>query len=747
MGQFPRFHCALTPAVVAVAVLLFCPADGTQVSLWAASSRLARQDAVVSRAAGGEAWTVGTAGSPLSLAFARDGRLVIRGFAGEEAEEALASDVADAPIVIDGQAIEIGDREEEGVHYAGDRLEDYGNGVRLTLTFNAPAVQARILRHFAAYPGSPIVESWFEVERLDPDVPVVASAIAAWRLGVLGRDLHWRHGLLMGQDPEAAFQEQVRTLSEGESFAFGSAGRSSEAALPWVKVQTPSGTVFGGLMWSAGWRVEALGDAAGTQVTARLDDTETEVPRDGALDGVHGFFGFVPGGDAEVAEAIRDFLVGGLRGGRGFPGLVTYNTWFVHGVEIDDEVVEAEVEQAAALGVELFQLDAGWYKDAGHQGPFDFTTGLGTWEVDRQRFRGGLRGVADRVHAAGLKFALWVEPERADLRTVGTASGPRQEWLAATSGHYRGGVENDAAEHAQICLAHPDAWRWVYDHLVDLVANQGVDYLKIDSNDWVNCTRDGHGHGPGDGAFKHVQALYRLLEALRARFPNLLIENCAGGANRIDLGLARYADVAWMDDRTTPSAHVRQNAEALSTVLPPSFLLAYAMAGADEPLDAEGDLRLLTRSRMGGVLGLSYRAHTLGEGTVAELAREVEVYKRIRDLVGNGSAVVLSEPMTASRRPAWELVQHTASGRNAAVVLAYQNVHEQPTVRIVPRRLDPSITYAVSTIDLGPVGTFPGSVLVRDGFELRGSPNTAARVVLIEPVGTSAVVPARAKRP
>lgn len=744
MIRIPRCHRRLV-GVVAAAIFLSCPAIQSSVSQPAGVRRLTRQDVVVARGADDESWVVGATSNPLQLGFAPDGTLVLRRFAGEDAGDALAPDVPDAPIVIDGNEIRLGDRAAAGVRYAGDRLEEYRNGVRLTLVFSAPGARAWILRHFVAYPGSSVIETWFEVERLDPNTPIVASSIGAWRLAALGRDVHWRHGLLMGQDPDSAFQEQVRTLSEDESFAFGSPGRSSEVALPWVKVQTPSGMVFGGLMWSGGWRIEARGDAAGTQVTARLDDTETEVPDSGALEGVHGFIGFVPGGDAEVAEAMRDFMVNGLRSGHGFPGLVTYNTWFVHGVEIDDQVVDREVELAGELGVELFQLDAGWYKNAGRKDAFDFTTGLGTWEVDRKRFRGGLRGVASRVHAAGMKFALWVEPERTDLRAVGTASGPREEWLAATGDHYRAGVENDAAGHAQICLSHPGAWQWVLDHLVDLVANQGVDYLKIDSNDWVTCTREGHGHGPRDGAFAHVQALYRLLDALRSRFPDLLIENCAGGANRIDLGLARYSDVGWMDDRTTPSAHVRQNAEALSTVLPPSFLLSYAMGGAGEPFDAAYDLRLIARSRMGGVLGLSYRAPDIDEGTFAELSREVEIYKRIRALLGSASAVLLSEPMTASHRPAWELIQHTAAGRDAAVVLAYQNDREQPAIRVVPRRLDPSRTYVVSTIDLGPQGTFPGSVLLRDGFELRGSPNTAARVVLIQAVASSTVAPARAR--
>jgi len=78
-----------------------------------------------------------------------------------------------------------------------------------------------------------------------------------------------------------------------------------------------------------------------------------------------------------------------------------------------------------------------------------------------------------------------------------------------------------------------------------------------------------HNHQP-DGNFGHVNALYGLLSALRDRYPDLLIENVSGGGNRLDIGMLRYTDVAWMDDRTAPSVHVRHNIEGLTAVFPPA---------------------------------------------------------------------------------------------------------------------------------------------------------------------------------
>jgi hypothetical protein len=455
-----------------------------------ASGALVRRDAIVTRGAGGDQWSIGAAGAPLDLGFARDGTLVIRGF-GTRGASALTADVADAAIVLNGESVALGDRPKDGVFFAGDRSEDYRGGVRLSLYFNVPGINARISRNFVAHPGTPVVEAWFEVERLDGEVPVEAASMAAWRVGANGRELRWRRGLMMGEDPDLAFREQSRSLEEGDVLELGSTGRSTQSTLPWVSAGTPGGTFFAGLMWSGPWRLVARGAASGVELEAGLADTTTTVPAGQALEGAHGFIGVVDGGDAEVAAAMRTFLVDGLRAGMAFPALATYNTWFVHGVGIDDGVVAREAHEAALAGTELFQLDAGWYVGAGRSGHYDFTSGLGTWEVDSARFRRGLRGVADTIHGYGMQFGLWVEPERVDLATVGAGGGPREQWLATDRGSYRSGFANENAGHAQICLAHPDAWQWVFDHLARLVEHEGVDYLKIDLNDWVTARGTG----------------------------------------------------------------------------------------------------------------------------------------------------------------------------------------------------------------------------------------------------------------
>ena len=80
------------------------------------------------------------------------------------------------------------------------------------------------------------------------------------------------------------------------------------------------------------------------------------------LDTPHGYVGVADTATRSVAEATRVFIDSAVRQGRPYSPLVTYNTWFSYGTAINEESMIHEMDAAADLGVELFVVDAGWYK-------------------------------------------------------------------------------------------------------------------------------------------------------------------------------------------------------------------------------------------------------------------------------------------------------------------------------------------------------------------------------------------------
>jgi alpha-galactosidase len=724
-----------------MAVLLYALAADAddRVSLATAS------DVSISRNASASEWTILNDALTFSVGFDQDSVLRVHSLADSSTgHEWIVDRQLPTPVTIDGQQVDLANRTGATLRFVEARAEPWRAGARLALIFSFND-RARVTRIFACYPHTPVIETWTEIVRTDDTRAVTLASPTAWSLALTTADIDYLEGLHANGDAEG-FAIIHRHLEPGGRLEIGATERSTTTAMPWFVARADGAAAFGGLMWSGPWTMAFTRAADQTRIVATLPDLQTTIPAGVGLEVPHGFFGVVRDLPGAPASAMRDFLVEGLREGRGFQPLVTYNPWFIYGTRIDAERMRSEIEEAARLGIELFQLDAGWYPNTGELDAYDFTAGLGSWQVDAERFPGGLRPLADLAHERGMKFGVWVEPERVAISTVGEEGLARESWLAAHDGRYDPNLPNAEARAAQICLVHREAWQWVYDHLAELIESSGADYLKWDNNFWVNCNRSGHGHDSTDGAFAHVQATYELLAALRERFPDLIIENCSGGGNRIDFGMLRYSDVGWMDDRTSPSERVRHNLQGLSQVLPPAYLLSYVMAHESEPLHDSPDLPLLTRSRMPGILGLSYRAGILTEADERQLQREIDIYKSLRGITANASAALLSPQAFEGQVPPWEVVQHVGH-EGDAVVFAFDNRADDGRVRFSPVGLVAEAAYEVYSVDAGVIGIASGESLMADGIEILASPNTGAHVLVLRRIPLESAPTNAARRP
>jgi alpha-galactosidase len=502
----------------------------------------------------------------------------------------------------------------------------------------------------------------------------------------------------------------------------GATGRASEQTVPWFGVDGAKDEFYAALMWSGAWSLTLSRQAGAMRVSFGLAPMTTTVRT--SVEGAHVVFGAAPGGLSDASAALRSYVLGGIRGGRPLQPLVTYNTWFAYGTEIDESTLEAEMDRVAALGVELFVVDAGWYEGAGAGGPYDFDSGLGSWTADPVRFPSGLRPLRDYAHRLGMQFGIWVEPERVNLSLVG-APGVDESWLATEGGAY------GSEDAGQICLSAAAARQYILDRLTQLIDAVQPDYLKWDNNMWVNCDRDGHGHQATDGNFAHVTALYQILSTLRAQYPALLIENVSGGGNRLDIGMLRYTDAAWMDDRTAPSVNVRHNIEGLSAIFPPAYLLSFVTDHDTEPLHDSPDLPLYFRSRMAGALGLCFRSDGFSEGDLAGIGHEIDIYKAMRDTQGIAAAALLTGQAQPTDGPAWDVLQESVAGNAQSVLWAYQSDEGASEITIKPTGLIADANYEVQSVDTGSLGTATGAALMTGGIQLIQSPNTAAHVLLL----------------
>jgi alpha-galactosidase len=678
-------------------------------------------DATISHEETAGTWTLSAGGTTLKLALdsGRDYSIVsLTTGSGVP----LAAAATDTLIHLDSRSLPFGNR-AAGFRLLNVTTETSGDRLQLNATFELPTAHLRLTRHYAIVNGSPAFEAW---TTFTPDTDASAlSDLSALQITVPAGQLHWINGLQGSAADirnDASFSLQQRTLESGEQLTLGADGRSSEHTVPWFAVDGDKDEFFAALMWSGAWSLSITRSSGGLDVSFGLAAMST-TPRD-EFDGPHVVFGAVRGGLSDATAALRSYVVNGIRAGRPLIPLVTYNTWFAYATQIDERSMRGEMERVAPLGVELFVIDAGWYERTDSQGPLDFNAGLGFWTADAARFPDGLKALSDHAHSLGMKFGIWVEPERLNLSVMRDV-GVKEQWLATSNGEY------GSERVGQICLAGSAGRAWLLDHIGTLIDQAQPDYVKWDNNGWINCDRDGHGHGDRDGNFAHVRGLYDLLATLRERYPNVMFENVSGGGNRLDLGMIRYTDVAWMDDRTAPSAHVRHNVEGLSVIFPPAYLLSFVTNHETEPLHESPDLSLYVRSRMAAALGLCFRGEELAEADVASMAHEIEIYKSMRATISGASASLLTPQATVDAGPAWDVIQETAAATQQTLMYAYQSDQGVDRIRVRPVGLDPDVIYRVQSVDTGELGEASGSDLMTDGIDIVQSPNSAAHILIL----------------
>lgn len=684
-------------------------------------------DTYVARDKAANSWTIASDAIALEVGFDRVGdyRLVSL----SEPLTGRSWDIGAGPdtcLTVGDSRLPLGSR-SAGFSFVEPEAAVTPAGVRLALKFSLRRPELLVTRCYQVVSHVPVIETWTTVQVPAGADPASFSDFNALDIAAPAGALRWLTGLQVGQEDGGPFTLHRRDLGPGEVVQFGAQHRSLETYVPWLGVEEPDGRFFSGLMWSGAWTAVAARGEGEIRLRMGLSGTFTDLPEGVALEMPHGFFGAAAGGDANMSARLRDFIVRGVRGGRPFEPSVVYNTWFVYGTWIDDALIRREIEANAALGTETFVLDAGWQTHSGAEGKYDFTSALGSWNVDQDRFPDGLAALADYARANGMRFGIWVEPERTSLGLL-EESGIPEEWLATSDGRYDPAVENGESRVAQICLADPRARQWVFDRVVQLIEEVRPDYLKWDNNHWVSCSRAGHGHGPLDGNFRQVEGLYSILAALRERFPALIIENVSGGGTRLDFGLLRYTDVGWMDDRTAPSAHVRHNLEGLSSLFPPAYLFSFLMNTEEEPLHQE--VARLARSRMPGVFGLSFCTDDLEGDDQEGLAREIAIYKSLRDLLGGASATLLTPQVSEARAGDWDAIQMRSEDSGQSVIYAYAGSEAPESIIVRPVQLREAVRYEVSSADGGVLGYARGSDLMLDGIEIVGAPLTAHIFVL-----------------
>ncbi|MEV6164987.1 alpha-galactosidase [Streptomyces sp. NPDC052052] len=586
------------------------------------------------------------------------------------------------------------------------------DGAELRLGFTDPVHRLALTLHYRMRDDSDVIERWATVAHAGPGGPaleLLRADAATWSLPA--RD-GWRLSRLHGR--WAAESQLVRAeLTYGESVISSRRGHTGHQHLPWVALDAggvateESGEVYGcALGWSGSWRISvqqlpdglvqitggAGHDASGLLLLAPGESYTT--PVFAGLWSAQGFGGASRAWHAwQLAHVIPD--AGSLRP-------VLYNSWEATGFDISEEQQRALAERAAAMGVELFVVDDAWFGQRTSD-----RAGLGDWSPNPDRFPGGLKPLADEVHGLGMQFGIWVEPEMVNADSDLYRAHP--DWVQ----HFPGRVRTEFRHQLVLNLARTDVRAHLWEQLDALLSSASIDYVKWDFN--RSFTDAGW---PGEEYqqklwIEHVDALYALIDRLRAAHPSVAFESCSGGGGRIDLGMLSRTDQVWTSDNTDPLDRLTIQ-EGFSQIHPARVMAAWVTDSPHTQLNGRAStLRFRFVSAMAGVLGIGGNLAEWSEGELAEARTWVDLYKEIRPVVQHGALYRLRAP-----RGGLSAVQYVHG--DEVVVLMWLEAQRYgelpPALRL--RGLDPAATYLCR--ETGAV--HHGAVLLHQGLHtgLRG---------------------------
>jgi alpha-galactosidase len=365
-------------------------------------------------------------------------------------------------------------------------------------------------------------------------------------------------------------------------------------------------------------------------------------------------------------------------------------------------------------------MDDGWFgqRKTDH-------AGLGDWYVNAEKFPNGLKPLIDKVHALGMDFGLWVEPEMVNPDSDLYRKHP--DWVLNFPGRPRSEQRNQLV----LNLARSDVRDYVEGFLDKLLSENDIAFLKWDYN--RNWSEPGWDQVPADQQrvyVEYIRNLYAILGDLRKKHPKVEIESCSGGGGRVDLGILHYTDEVWPSDNTDPFDRLSMQ-DGFSYAYPPQIMMAWV---TDSPHWLNGrstSLSYRMLSSMQGSLGIGANLNHWTAEDFATAKRLIAAYHSVQPTIVRGDLYRLISPRDGSEMSATESV---SSDKNQAAVFAF--THSTQEGRGFPllllQGLDPDAQYQLTFIEgKGQAGTptsASGAWWMRHGvwLDLRGDFQAAA---------------------
>lgn len=380
---------------------------------------------------------------------------------------------------------------------------------------------------------------------------------------------------------------------------------------------------------------------------------------------------------------------------------ILINNWEATYFDFNQDKLLEIARKAGELGAEMFVLDDGWFGERNNA-----SQSLGDWTPNYDKLPDGIRGLAEKITAMGMKFGLWFEPEM--VNRVSELYQKHPEWVVRTPNRRMSVGRNQYV----LDYSNPEVVQYIGGLMEAILDDAPVSYIKWDMN--RNITEAFGASLPADrqGEFFHryILGVYSLYERLTEKYPEILFESCASGGGRFDPGMLYYAPQCWTSDDTDAVERIKIQ-YGTSLCYPVVSMGSHVSAVPNHQVGRVTGMDFRAAVAYFGTFGYELDVNMLTDAEQAQMKEQIAFFKKYREVIQLGRFYRLRSPFENQGDGAWMCVSRD---KRTAILATYKVL-----ARVNPRMkklllsgLDAETEYSVS----GRKETYYGDELMNAGF-------------------------------
>lgn len=372
---------------------------------------------------------------------------------------------------------------------------------------------------------------------------------------------------------------------------------------------------------------------------------------------------------------------------------ILLNSWEGVYFNVNQEGMDQMMKDMSAMGGELFVMDDGWFGDKYPRN--DDKTSLGDWTVCKEKLPEGIGGLLASAKKHNIKFGIWIEPEMVNTKSELFEKHP--DWVLSqdnrplTTG--RGGSQ------VVLDLTNPEVQDFVFGVVDKLMTEYPeIAYIKWDAN--AALMNYGSHYLPSQKQshiyIEYHRGMNKVLERIRAKYPNLVIQACASGGGRVNYGFLPYFNEFWTSDDTDALQRIYMQ-WGVSNFYPSIAMASHVSANRNHQTGRVLPLKYRFDVAMSARLGMEIQPKDMTDADKAFAGRAIAAYKKIRPVVQFGDLYRLVSPYD---KKGIASLMYATPEKDKAVLFVYKTEHflNQLMPDVVLSGLDENKTYRITDL-------------------------------------------------